>query len=107
MEIPNIYVHDGTIFRVIEEPEHARITMEVELPNLDYEDERLEPRLLIFDDVYGYHVKEGCMNGYPTLLDFNVLGKEDHWARIRLDTTFGYREILCKSVKVLERDGQA
>lgn len=103
MDIPDIYVHDGTIFSVVEEPEHARITMQVELPNLE-RDEELERRTLVFEDVYGYQVMEGLMNGPITLLDFSVVGQESRWSRVRLDTGNGYREILCSSVRVLEND---
>ena len=103
MEIPDIYVHDGTLLRVVEEPQHARITMQVKLPILE-RDEQLEPRLLVFEDVYGYQVVEGFINGSPTLLDFKVVGKEGRWTRIRLDTTVGYREILCSSARVIEHE---
>ena len=105
MKIPDIYVHDGTLLRVVEEPEHARITMYVELPILERE-EQLEPRILVFEDVYGYQVAEGCINGCPTLLDLRVVGTEGRWSRVRLDTGVGYREILCSSVKVLDRENQ-
>ena len=101
MEIPEIYVHDGTLLRVIEDPEHARITMQVELPILE-RDEQLERRVLVFDDVYSYQVVEGGYNGSPTLLDFTIVGKEAGGSRIRLDTTVGYREIVCSSVRVFE-----
>ena len=97
MEIPEYYVHDGQLIRVIEEPEHARITMHVRLPNLARE-EQLEPRLLVFEDVYGYKVVEGYMNRCPALLNFKVIGTEERWTWVRLDTNIGYREILCSSV---------
>lgn len=100
MDISGIYVHGGILHRVIEEPQQARLTMEVELPVLE-RDEQLEPRLLVFEDVYGYQVVEGCINGYPTLLDLGVVGQEGRWTRVRLDTTVGYREILCGSVRVI------
>jgi hypothetical protein len=106
MEIPDIYVHDGTLIRVIEEPEQSRITMHVQLPILE-RGEQLEPRLLVFEDVYGYQIVEGCINGCPTLLDFAVVGTEGRWSRVRLDTTVGYREILCSSVRVIEHDTAA
>ena len=106
MDLSGIYVHDGKILRVIEEPEHSRLTMQVELPVLE-QSERLEPRLLVFEDVYGYQVVEGYINGCPTLLDLSVVGQEGRWSRVRLDTTVGYREILCSSVKVLDRENQA
>src|SRR5438045_5961536 len=101
MEISDIYVHDGRLIRVIEEPEQSRITMHVQLPIVE-RDEKLEPRILVFEDVYGYQVVEGFINGCPTLLDFSVVGTEGRWSRVRLETGVGYREILCGSVKVLE-----
>jgi hypothetical protein len=100
MDISDIYVHDGTLLRVLEEPEHARIIMDVELPILD-RGEQLKPRRLVFEDVYGYTVAEGCINGCPTLLDLEVIGHEGRWSRLRLNTTVGYREILCSSVRVV------
>ena len=103
MDISAIYVHDGTLLRVIEDPALSRLTMEVDLPVLERE-EQLEPRLLVFEDVYGYQVAEGCMNGCPTLLDLRVVGQEGRWTRLRLDTTVGYREILCASVRVCKKE---
>src|SRR6266436_9450820 len=105
MDICSIYVHDGTLLRVIEDPAQSRLTMEVELPVLE-RDEQLEPRVLVFEDVYGYQVVEGCINGCPTLLDLSVVGQEGRWTRLRLDTTVGYREILCGSVRVFERENK-
>jgi hypothetical protein len=99
MDISNIYVHDGKLLRVLEEPEYARMIMDVELPILE-RDEQLEPRRLIFEDVYGYSVTEGYINGCPTLLDLTVVGQEGRWTRLRLDTTVGFREILCRAVRV-------
>src|SRR5258708_30270807 len=98
MAIPDIYVHDGTLVRVIEDPERFRITMHVQLPILE-RDEQLEPRLLVFEDVYGYQVVEGYINGCPTLLDFRVVGTEGRWTRVRFETTVVFREILCASIK--------
>ena len=74
--------------------------MEVELPILEMDDE-LEPKILVFEEVYGYQVNEGFMSNPPTLLDISVVGQEGQWSWVRLDSTFGYREILCRSVKVV------
>lgn len=101
MDISAIYVHDGKLLRVIEDPEQSRLTMEVELPIIE-RDEDLEPRVLVFEDVYGYQVVEGYISGCPTLLGLSVTGQEGRWTRLRLDTTVGYREILCGSVEVRE-----
>jgi len=53
MEISDIYVHDAQLHRVVEDIEADTLTMEVELPILE-RDEEQEPRLLVFDDVYNY-----------------------------------------------------
>jgi hypothetical protein len=102
MDISSIYVHDGTLLRVIEDRARSRLMMEVELPIIE-RDDQLEPQLLVFEDVYGYQVLEGYINGCPRLLDLSVVGQEGRWTRIRLDTTVGYREILCGSVRVCGR----
>jgi hypothetical protein len=103
MEIPYIYVHDGTLIRVIEEPKHARITMRVGLPMLE-RDEQLELRFLVFTGVCRYQVVEGWFEGYPALLDLSIIGREGGGMRVRLDTNRGYREIDCSSVNVHEHD---
>jgi hypothetical protein len=106
MEIADIYIHDGILLRVTEEPEHARITMHVALPKLEL-DEALVPRLLVFEDVYSYQVVEGGFNGCPTLLGFNIVGKEAGGSRVRLETTVGFREIVCGSVSELKYEAAA
>ena len=103
MDISAIYVHDGTLLRVIEDPAQSRLTMEVELPIIE-RGEQLEPRVLVFEDVYGYQVAEGYINGCPTLLDLSVVRQEGRWTRLRLDTTVGHREILCASVRVCKHE---
>jgi hypothetical protein len=99
MDLSAIYVHDGRLLRVVEDPAHSRLTMEVEVPVLE-RGEQLEPRLLVFEDVYAYQVSEGCLNGCPTLLGLTVLGQEGRWTRVRIDTTAGRREVLCAAVRV-------
>jgi hypothetical protein len=80
--------------------------MQVELPILE-RDEQLEPRLLVFEDVYSYQIVEGGFNGCPTLLDFKIVGKEAGGSRVRLDTTVGFREIVCGSVRVVKHEAVA
>ena len=107
MDTSAIYIHDGRLLRVIEEPDRATLTLEVELPDperieLSEQFEQLVPRLIIFEDVYGYQVIEGCKNGCPTLLDISVVGQEGRWSRVRLETTVGHREILCAAVRLVD-----
>ncbi len=62
MEISDIYVHDAQLHRVVEAIEADTLTMEVELPILE-RDEEQEPRLLVFDDAYNYQVFEQPWHG--------------------------------------------
>ena len=103
MNVSDIYVHDGTLLRVIEKTECSQIFMEVDLPDLE-QDEKLVPRTLVFDDVYGYRVEEGCINGCSDLLNISAVGTEGRWTWVRVDTNVGFREILCASVRVEVRE---
>ena len=68
MEIPDIYVHDGRLLRVVEDTEQNTLTMEVELPRNESSND-LVPRLLVFEEAYGYQVFEGPFEGCPAILD--------------------------------------
>jgi hypothetical protein len=107
VDTSTIYVHDGRLLRVIEEPDRATLTLEVELPaperiELCEQFEQLIPRLIVFEGVCGYQVIEECKNGCPTLLGISVVGQEGRWSRVRLDTTVGHREILCAAVRLVD-----
>jgi hypothetical protein len=103
MDISGIYIHDGRLLRVIEDTEAATLTMECELPILE-RGERLEPRLLVFEDVYNYRVCEGAIVGPPTLLGMEIVGEHDGRTRLHLDTTAGFRELDCIAVRVIDHD---
>lgn len=102
VDVSGIYVHDGKLLRVIEDAQKETVTMEVLLPT-DPRSEDLVPRRLIFEGVYGYQIFEGRVVGCPTILDLSLvekLGNLGWWSRVRLDTTHGYRELCCTSVRV-------
>jgi len=103
MDISTIYVHDGRLLRVVEDTERDTLTMEVELPK-DEQSDDLVPRLLVFDDAYGYQVFEGPFEGCPAILDMQVVGEQGRWRRVRLDTNAGYREVYCTAVRTLEHE---
>ena len=103
MDFPNIYVHDGRLLRVVEDTECDTLTMQVELPKNESSDD-LVPRLLVFEDAYGYQVFEGPFQGCPAILDMQVVGEQGRWRRVRLDTNAGYREVHCTGVRVLEHE---
>jgi len=106
MDISGIYIHDGRLLRVIEDTKSATLTMECELPANEWADDLL-PRLLVFENVYNYRVCEGAVDGCPILLDITVIGERASRTCLRLDTTAGYRELDCTSVKISERDVSA
>lgn len=99
MEISDIYVHDGKLLRVVEDAEQNKIKMAVMLPASPTSDE-LVPRLLVFEDVYGYQIFEGRVEGCPTILDLSIIEKSGRWNRVRLDTNHGYRELYCTSFRI-------
>lgn len=101
MDISNIYVHDGQLYRVIEDTEHHTLTMEVDLPTTPHSDE-VVPRLLVFDDVHGYQVFDGPFVGIPTILDMQAVGEQGRWTRVRIETNAGSRELFCTGVRVIE-----
>jgi hypothetical protein len=100
MDISGIYIHDGRLFRVIEDAEAATLTMECALPATEWSDD-LVPRLLVFDDVYNYRVCEGPIVGCPTLLDIAIIGEREGRSCLRIDTTAGYRELDCTAVRIM------
>lgn len=101
MDISSIHFHDTQILRVIEDCAADTLTMEVEYP-VDWERNVFEKRLLVFDDVHGYQVFEGPFHGLPTILDAGIIGTEDRWSRLRLDTNAGRRELSCTAVRLRE-----
>jgi len=99
MDISDIYVHDAQLHRVIEDVRGDTVTMEVELPILERNEEQ-EPRLLVFDDAYNYQVFEQPWSGLVTILDMRVVGEKDRWKQVRIETNAGYRELYCTGVRV-------
>lgn len=101
MKISDVYVHDAQLYRVIEDVEACTLTMVVDLPILEC-DEQQEPRLLVFDDAYNYQVHEQPWEGLVTILDMQIVGKHARWHHVRIETNAGYRELFCTGVKVLD-----
>jgi len=106
VDVSGMYVHDGKLLRVIEDVQKETVTMEVLLP-ADPTSDDLVPRLLIFEGVYGYQIFEGRFAGCPTIRDLSVvekLGGLGKWSRVRIDTTYGYRELCCTAVRVCNHE---
>jgi hypothetical protein len=106
MEISDIYVHDAQLYRVVEDIEAHTVTMEVDLPILE-RDEEQEPRLLVFDETYNYQVFEQPWKGIVTILDMHVVGTKGNWKQVRIETNAGYRELYCIGVRVCNQERTA
>jgi hypothetical protein len=102
VNISEIYVHDGQLHRVVEDIDANTVTMEVDLPILE-RDEEQEPRLLVFEDAYNYRVFEQPWSGPLTMLDMHVVGEEGSAKQVRIETNAGYRELFCSRVRVRHR----
>lgn len=101
MDLDAIHFHDTGILRVIEDTQADTLTMEVEYP-VDWENNKFEPRKLIFEDVLNYRVSEGPFHGSPTILNAIVITEDGHRTRIRLETNAGERELSCAAVRLVE-----
>jgi hypothetical protein len=103
IEISDIYVHDAQLYRVIEDIEANTVTMEVDLPILERNEEQ-EPRLLVFDGAYNYKVFEQPWDGPVTILDMKVINEQKAGCHVRVETNAGYRELFCTGVRVIRRE---
>jgi hypothetical protein len=101
MDISGIYVHDGKLLRVIEDTEQEKLKMAVLLP-ADPMSDKLVPRFLVFEEVYGYQIFEGRVAGCPVILELSVVEQSGRWSRVRIDTNHGYRELYCTEVRLCE-----
>lgn len=97
MDLSGIHFHDTRILRVIEDPATDTLTMSVSYP-VDWEQNRFEPRRLVFVDSHNYQVFEIPFAGCPAILDAEVISTDGRWSRVRLETNAGYREISCETV---------
>jgi hypothetical protein len=43
---------------------------------------------------------EGPFAGVPVILEMKVVGAQDRWLRVRIDTNAGHRELFCTGVQV-------
>jgi len=101
MDISSIHFHDTEILRVIEDTATDILTMEVDYP-VDWQNNKFEKRLLIFNNVLNYQVFEGPFHGCPTILEVSVVDTTGDRSRLRLETTAGYRELTCSAVKLIQ-----
>ena len=106
MKISEIYVHDAQLHRVVEDIKADTLTLVVELPILERNEEQ-EPRLLIFDDAYNYKVFEQPWDGLVTILNMHIVGREGRWDHVRIETNAGFKELYCTGIRVREHEPNA
>jgi len=101
IDISDIHFHDTGILRVVEDTVAHTLIIDVEYP-VNWEENKFEKRRLVFTDAYGYQVHEGPFVGSPTILGASVVGEDNGWTRIRLQTNAGFREVHCKAMDLME-----
>ena len=95
----NIHWHDSVIREVRLLPELGLIEFHLDYP-VDWESNQYEPRVAQFLDAYGYKEFEAAFDGCPTALDMSF-NQEGGWLSVRVDTNAGYRQLYCKSIRLL------
>ncbi len=102
--IRDICWHDSVVRKVVDLPEAGkhRLLIELDYP-VDWENDVIETHTIQFLDVYNYEIHEGPCMGSPTIMDANEL--DERWSdagvhTIRIDTTWGYRIVRCKSLSL-------
>ena len=101
MNVDQICVHDGTLKSVIENPKDRKMTLLVDLPRDEWNDD-LIPKRIIFYDVLNYSVHEGPDHGIRTILDLQIVGISESRQKIRMETTSGYRDWEASAFEVLD-----
>jgi hypothetical protein len=99
-DFSGIHFHDCKIKRVVEDIQAHSLTMEVDYP-VNWEKNEFANRSLVFDDAYNYQVFETPFEGFSTILDGLIVGEENGWGKIKLETNMGRRELICKAVRVV------
>jgi hypothetical protein len=100
MDLTHIFFHDSEIIRVIEDTRTDDLFMEIEYPT-NWEESIFEPRRLVFRDVLEYEVHEGPFYGRPTILDVNEVEQKGERPVLQIETTAGFRQLLCSMVELL------
>jgi hypothetical protein len=103
VDLSGIHFHDCQIRRVVEDLGSHSLTMEVSYPTNSEANESVS-RTLVFLDCFNYQVFELPFEGFSTILDAEVVGLEegwDRWSKIRLETNFGRRELICRELMLV------
>lgn len=106
MHIDDIHWHDSIVLGVTLLPENDMLQLHLSYPE-NWETDTHAERTVLFEDAYGYKEFEGPFLGSPTILAATIIGNNEQWKLLRLDTNAGYRELFFKEVTLLERKDQS
>ncbi|EKU98992.1 hypothetical protein Lepto7375DRAFT_8330 [Leptolyngbya sp. PCC 7375] len=96
--LSDIHVHDSELHLVIEDPLDDFICYEIMYPE-NWDEDRFEPKTLVFRNALKHAIEEGPFHGRPTLLAWET-GRATTEGRVlvRLDTNAGFRSVECSEV---------
>ena len=102
--VEQIWWHDADIIRVIENVESNELGFEVMYP-VDWENNRFEPRTIVFIDVLQYRVDDFPCVGTPQIIEVTQTGEEEGRGALRIQTNQGTRTLLCSRVEIRDTWG--
>lgn len=91
MKVNDFSFHDATILEVRECSEQQKLVIYIDFP-VDWEENKFEPRKMVFTDVTYY-----CVTGFPfigqhTILEIEELN-EDSTSKVEINTNAGKRVV--------------
>ncbi len=102
--LKEIHFHDSWVESVLELPIKDQLVFNVQYPT-DWENNKFEPKSIIFHGLVELEVKEIPFEGNPTILDAFVIAKDGGYTTFKLETNAGYRLVKAKSVTLEDRIG--
>ncbi len=94
MRLDDIHWHDSLILNVRITPEKDVIEMRLLYPE-EWRTNTYAEKTVVFEDAYGYKEFQGPFEGSPTILSVEVVGKNERWSQLRIETNAGYCEVYC------------
>ena len=94
MQLDDIHWHDSLILSVRITPEKDVIEMRLLYPE-EWQSNTFAEAIVVFEDAYGYKEFQGPFEGSPTILSVKVVGRNDRWSQLRIETNAGYCEVYC------------
>lgn len=97
--INTIHWHDAEIESVVEIPSKDQLIFNIRYPE-DWNQNSFVPKAIIFNGYHSQIVEEIPFDGKPTILSASIVGKEDSYTTIKLETNAGNRYVIAKSIDI-------